>query len=347
MRTHRARALLAAALAGVTLTACGGGHSDHNSDSAAQSTGQTPGASSHAGMNMADVKGDGLAAEVEGYTISDVSAPTTAGKAGKLEFTILGPDGKPQKEFLLELTKLMHTYVVRKDLTEFQHVHPELDEKTGRWSIPMTIDKPGPYRVVAEFQALKPDGFWDQRVLGKAFTVEGDYKPVPYSPKLGTVSQDGYELTLDKTVQLHGPDMTLKVTKGGADVTDLEPYLQSFAHVTGFRKDDLKVVHMHPNQSPGEDQNARGGPTLNLMSMFKEAGKYRLFVQFQTAGTLHTVPIDVDVMDHQMDGSAPAGGASSSPTASATPAKGDSMAGMTAEEHEKAVKENPEHGAGH
>jgi hypothetical protein len=173
-------------------------------------------------------------------------------------------------------------------------------------------------------------------VLGKAFTVEGNYKPVPYAAKLGSVTQDGYELALDKMVQLHGPDMTLKVTKGGADVTDLEPYLQSFAHVTGFREGDLKVVHMHPNQSPGEDPNARGGPTLNLMSMFAAPGKYRLFVQFQTAGTLHTVPIDVEVMDHQMDGTTtPTSGTSASPTASATPAKSDSMPGMTAEEHAK------------
>lgn len=329
MRTHRARALLAAAAAGLTLTACGGGHSGHDGDSAAQSSGQTTNTSnaSHSGMpgmNMADVKGDGLAAEVEGYTLSDVSVPEQTGKEGKLEFTILGPTGKPHKEFLQELTKLMHTYVVRKDLTEFQHIHPTLDETTGRWSVPITIDKPGPYRVVAEFQALKPDGYWDQRVLGKAFTVAGSYKAVPYAPKFGSITEAGYDLSLDRTAQMHGPDLTLKITKGGADVTDLEPYLQSFAHVTGFRQNDLKVVHMHPNQSPGEDPNARGGPALNLMSMFDAPGKYRLFVQFQTAGKLHTAPIDVDVLDHRTDGGA---------TASPGPSAEGTMPEMTAEEH--------------
>ena len=115
---------------------------------------------------------------------------------------------------------------------------------------------------------------------------------------------------------MHGPDMTLKITKGGADVTDLQPYLQSWAHVTGFRQGDLKVVHIHPNQSPGEDPNAQGGPTLNLAPMFTAAGKYRLFVQFQTAGKVHAAPIDIDVMDHQMDGgSMPADDSSTSPGA--------------------------------
>ena len=190
--------------------------------------------------------------------------------------------------------------------------------------------------MVAEFQALKPDGYWDQRVLGKAFTVDGSYKATDYAPKFGGTTVDGYDLTLDKTAQMHGPDLTLKITKGGADVTDLQPYLQSLAHVTGFRQGDLKVVHMHPNQSPGEDPNAQGGPTLNLASMFHAAGRYRLFVQFQTAGKVHTAPIDVDVMDHQMDGGTmPADDASTAPEASSAPepSADATMPAMTAEEH--------------
>ena len=185
MRIHRTRGLAALAATALSLTACGGGHSGHG-DSTAQSSGASNqnASTNMAGMNMADVKGDGLAAEVEGYTLSDLSGPTKVGKEGKLEFTILGPTGKPHKEFLQELTKLMHIYVVRKDLTEFQHVHPALDEKTGRWSVPITFDKPGPYRVVAEFQALKPDGYWDQRVLGKAFTVDGSYRATDYAPNI-------------------------------------------------------------------------------------------------------------------------------------------------------------------
>lgn len=333
MQTHRARAMLAATVAGLTLTACGGGHSGHDNTSTAQAPGSDSSASASphagmAGMNMADVKGDGLEAAVEGYTLSDVKVPETVGKEGTLEFTILGPTGKAHKEFLLELTKLMHMYVVRKDLTEFQHVHPTLDDRTGRWSVPITFTKPGPYRLVTEFQALKPDGYWDNRVLGKPFTIDGSYKATPWTPNFGGTSVDGYDVSLDKMVQLHGPDMTLKITQGGAEVKDIQPYLQSWAHVTGFRQSDLKVVHMHPNQGPGEDPDALGGPVLNLASLFSTPGKYRLFVQFQTAGTVHTAPVDVEVMDHQMDG-----GTMPADTASPTPSA--SMPGMTLEDHEK------------
>ncbi|MGQ0465730.1 MAG: hypothetical protein ACT4QG_10470 [Sporichthyaceae bacterium] len=302
MHTLRVRTLVAVVAAGVTLAGCGG-HSGHNASAEQQNVSQEADAANpHAGMNMGESLGDGLEAEVEGYALEDVQAPTTAGKEGKLEFTIRGPAGKPHKEFVLELAKLMHTYVVRKDLTEFQHLHPELDEATGRWSIPITFEKPGPYRIVTEFEALTPDGEFDSRVLGRSFTVDGSYQAVDYTPDWGVGKADGYDLRLDANTRLHGPDLTLKVTKDGADVTDLQPYLQSWAHVTGFRQGDLKTVHMHPFQSPGKDPNLTGGPTLNLASLFSEAGRYRLFVQFQTAGKLRTAPIDIEVADHKLEG---------------------------------------------
>lgn len=331
MRTVRARCLVALVAAGLTLAGCGS-HSGHNS-SAEQQGQAADTANQHAGMNMAgmsmgEVKGDGLEAEVEGYALENVKAPASVGKEGKLEFTIRGPAGKPHKEFVLELTKLMHTYVVRKDLTEFQHVHPDLEEATGRWSVPITFAKPGPYRVVTEFEALTPDGEFDSRVLGKGFSVEGKYAATDYAPDLGVGTADGYDLKLDPTTQLHGADLTLTITKGGAEVKDLQPYLQSWAHVTGFRESDLKAVHMHPNQSPGKDPNLLGGPVLSLASPFGAPGRYRLFVQFQTAGRLHTSPIDIEVADHRLEGAAEPASPTATPKASTAHAAKQESGGM-------------------
>lgn len=339
MRTHRARSLLAAAVVALTLSACGG---DDSEDSAQQSADP---ANPHAGMVMDPaVKGDGLKQAFGGYSLVKVGAPEKAGEESVFTFTINGPNGTPHKEFVLELGELMHTYIVRKDLTEFQHVHPTMDAETGQWSIPLTFAKPGPYRLVTEFEALTPDGNFDPRVLGTDFEIKGSYEPVTFTANAGRATVNGYEVTLDPKAMMHGPDMTLKITKGGSDVTDLQPYLQSWAHITGFRNDDLKVVHMHPQQSPGKDTTALGGPTLNLAALFGAPGTYRLFVQFQTADTLHTTPIDIEVMDHQMGGSATqapthSAGTNSagthspthSPTHSATPGTGTpSPTGTTA-----------------
>ena len=82
-----------------------------------------------------------------------------------------------------------------------------------------------------------------------------------------------------------------------ADVTDLEPYLASFAHITGFREGDLTAVHVHPTEAPKnqDDTTARGGPVLTISPMFMETGHYRFFIQFQTAGVVHLATMDLDV----------------------------------------------------
>jgi hypothetical protein len=187
--------------------------------------------------------------------------------------------------------------VVRDDLTGFQHIHPDLNTKTGVWTVPITIAKPGPYHAVIEFEALKDDGNFDDRILGNKLTVAGTYKPVKYVAVTGTNTVDGYTVTMDPTAKVHGPDMHLKITKDGADVTDIQQYLQSYAHITGFREGTLQAVHVHPNEVPPykTDPNAVGGPNLTLMSLFTDPGNYRMWIQFQTNGQVHTVPLDLTV----------------------------------------------------
>jgi hypothetical protein len=38
--------------------------------------------------------------------------------------------------------------VVSRDLTSFQHLHPVRDD-AGTWTVPLTVDAPGQYRVFA------------------------------------------------------------------------------------------------------------------------------------------------------------------------------------------------------
>jgi hypothetical protein len=249
-----------------------------------------------AGMNMPMNDGDGLSASQDGYELTSVKAPKKAGTPGTLSFAINGPSGKPQTEFTLQQTKLLHLYVVRKDLTQYQHLHPTLDTKTGVWSVKVSFAEPGPYHLLTEFEALRADGDFDDRKLGDDFTVPGKYTPVAFKPVLNSAEVGDYKLTIEGTPKVGSSELKLKVTKGGEDVTDLQPYLASFAHVTGFRKGDLKAVHVHPNETPKpDDPNAVAGPALTLMPNFAEAGTYRLFVQFQTGGEVKVAPLDIEV----------------------------------------------------
>jgi len=307
--THRKlRTVLAIAAASLGLAGCGGGSQDTATATSGTSSAVVTsapmagmagmsGSGSMAAMNMGVMDGDGSKATVDGYSLVKVTSPSSAGKAGQMSFVIDGPNGKPQTDFTLQQTKLLHLYVVRKDLTQFQHIHPTLDTKTGLWSVPVIFAEPGPYHMVIEFEALTADGNFDDRILGTDFKIGGGkYTPVPYQPVYGKVSVDGYDVTLDPSSKAGGPPLHLKVTKAGADVSDLQQYLQSFAHITGFREGDLKAVHVHPDQVPKKgDLTAVGGPVLTLTSVFSSPGKYRMFVEFQTNGLLHLTPIDIDV----------------------------------------------------
>jgi hypothetical protein len=45
----------------------------------------------------------------------------------------------------------MHFIVVRKDLTQFQHLHPDFNQETGEFSVAVTFSAAGPYRFFADF----------------------------------------------------------------------------------------------------------------------------------------------------------------------------------------------------
>ena len=72
---------------------------------------------------MFDDVGDGLAASVAGFRLAAAASALTAGQPATIRFQIIGPDGTPMTTFANDQTKLMHFYVIRTDLSGFQHVH--------------------------------------------------------------------------------------------------------------------------------------------------------------------------------------------------------------------------------
>lgn len=78
------------------------------------------------------------------------------------------------------------------------------------------------------------------------------------------------------------------LSKGGTPVTDLQPYLDTYAHLTALHEGDLAFTHLHPQGTVNGDH---GGPTLSFAADLPTAGNWRLFLQFQTAGALHTAAI--------------------------------------------------------
>jgi len=293
VRTRTIFLATAAAAAAVLLTACSSsGSTDANSAGGHDSMpGMTmsagPSSTSHDGMGgMPMSTGSGLADAVHGYRLRITSQPMS-GMAMPVRFVIT-KDGRPVTGFQPEQTKLMHFYLIRRDLTGFQHLHPVMDDQ-GSWTVTPAPLGSGSYRIYTQFV---PKGGAGAIVLGRPLSVGGKAAAdVPLPPATRSTTVDGFEVALSGRVRA-GTDSPLQITisKDGRPVTDLQPYLDTYAHVTAIHAGDLAFAHLHPS---GTATGGGGGPRLTVEADLPEAGRYRLFIQFMTGARLHTAAITV------------------------------------------------------
>jgi hypothetical protein len=279
--------------------ACGGsGESAHESMPGMGKT-ASPSASGHSmpGMpGMSGPSGNGLAKSASGHTLALQSSTLPADKAGSLRFQITGTGGKAVTEFEVDQTKRMHFYLIRSDLTGYQHVHPSMADD-GTWTAPMAAANPGSYRAYASFITKDGAGKALPVVLGDTVTVPGTAQTETLPAPSKTATVDGYTLTLSGAEPMAGMEhtLTVKVSKDGKPVTDLQPYLDTYAHLTAFRQGDMAFAHLHPEGTEHGAPSGPGGPTLTFAAQLAKPGKYRLFLQFQTGGDLHTAALTLDV----------------------------------------------------
>ncbi len=136
----------------------------------------------------------GLTISRDGYTLvlADKMLPT--GAQVPLRFTVTGPDGMPVTEYRTEHDKELHLIAVRRDLTDFQHVHPVRRDSGGTWSVLLDLSSAGEYRIFADFTPIGHDG---GLVLGADLSVPGDYAPESLPMVAPTAAlPDGYVVAL-------------------------------------------------------------------------------------------------------------------------------------------------------
>ena len=213
----------------------------------------------------------------------------TAGRPSQLVFTPqeTGNEAAPVPLAVVHEKKI-HLIIVSKDLGQFYHEHPEYTAQ-GNYKATYTFPKGGDYVL---FQDYTPTGGGHQ--LGRQpITVKGPaYAPVKFKNDDMQWEKDGYSATLafDKpltTGQLLGMKITIR--KDGQPVTDLANYLGALGHVVVISEDTERYLHVHPN-----DQ-ADKGPVIGFNTNFEKAGLYRVFLQFNHAGTIHTGDFTVNV----------------------------------------------------
>ncbi|WP_051719175.1 heavy metal-binding domain-containing protein [Hymenobacter sp. IS2118] len=213
----------------------------------------------------------------------------TAGQPATLAFTPreTGNEAAPVPLAVVHEKKI-HLIIVSKDLGQFYHEHPEYTAD-GDYKVQYTFPKGGDYVL---FQDYTPAGSGHQ--LGRQpITVKGAaYAPMKFKNDDMQWDKDGYQATLafDKaltTGQLLG--MKITISKDGKPVTNLDNYLGALGHVVVISEDTQNYLHVHPN-----DQ-ADKGPNIGFNTNFEKPGLYRVFLQFNHAGAIHTGDFTINV----------------------------------------------------
>lgn len=236
---------------------------------------------------------DGLSLSADGYVLSPVEVPGVAGTEGRLSFQIQGDDGAPVTEFATVHEQELHLIVVRTDGAQFRHEHPALDAATGTWSMPWRWDEAGAYRVYADFTPRAGDA--TGLTLSRIVDVAGRFEPVPALPRR-TDEVAGFTVTLDgDLVAGAASELTATVTRDGAPVTTLAPYLGAFGHLVALRGGDLAYLHVHPTGDEPEP-GAFSGPGVSFAAQVPTVGRYLLYLDFQVGGQVHTARFVVDAL---------------------------------------------------
>jgi hypothetical protein len=222
----------------------------------------------------------------------------------RLRFSVFNPrTGEQVRQFNIMHEQLFHLFVVSADMTEFQHIHPDI-QPDGSFVIETVLPVAGPYKLYSDFypndgtpqvlqRGLVTAGFSNDLLAAQAsLTPDTSLTKVADGMKI--------ELKLEPPELIAGQPVELKYhmtdAKTGEPVKDLVPYLGAWGHTLILSEDQSDYVHSHPEEDlpPGVDATTlRGGPEVIFSALIPRAGSYRIWTQFLRGGRLTTVSFTV------------------------------------------------------
>ncbi|MFI9638799.1 copper resistance protein CopC [Micromonospora sp. NPDC051925] len=238
------------------------------------------------GAAQAQAQVTGLSVNSGGYTLQPVARTQPAGAQADYRFRIVGTDGQPATRFAVVHDKQLHMVVVGRDLSGYQHLHPTM-EADGTWSVPLTLARPGGYRIYADFSVTGPDGTALPLVLGVDHQVPGAHTPAPLPPAQPQATGGPFTVTMGGTPTV-GVTVPLSFRLDGVEPARLERYLGAYGHLVVVREGDLGYVHVHPEQELVDG-------TVRFWLTAPSAGRYRAFFDFQVDGKVHTAQYTLDL----------------------------------------------------
>lgn len=238
----------------------------------------------------ADPDGTGLTDRFGGYAFVPSVDTVPAGAPGAFTFRITGPDGGAVTRYQPLRGKLLLCSVIRSDLTGFRSVEAAM-RQDGVWSAALPALPAGSYRAYVTFAA--PDSSRGMPLvydLSRPFTVPGAAAASPPPGPTSTSTVDEYTVTLSgDPVPGRASPLTVTVRKDGHAVESFNRYLDGYAQLSAFHAGDLA-------RAPIGSAGAIGaGGALTAEATFPAAGTWRVFAQFDLAGTVRTAEFTLTV----------------------------------------------------
>ncbi|WBB67800.1 copper resistance protein CopC [Micromonospora sp. WMMD812] len=229
----------------------------------------------------------GTAVSAGGYTLQPVERSQPAGVRVDYRFRVVGTDRQAATRFAVVHDKPLHLIVVGRDLAGYQHLHPTM-APDGTWSVPLTLARPGGYRIYADFAVTAANGSPLPLVLGVDHLVPGAHTPTPLPPAQPQATAGPFAVAMEgtPTVGATAP-MSFRVSRTNAPVQP-QRYLGAYGHLVVVREGDLGYVHVHP-----EAELVDGAIKFWLTA--PSPGRYRAFLDFQIDGTVHTAEYTINL----------------------------------------------------
>ena len=196
----------------------------------------------------------------------------------------------------------MHLVLIDDTGTAFIHSHPG-SSTPGRFMIPLTLSRPGIYAAYIEIERQDSG----TQLIERTIEVQGQ-PTTPGVKAAGLGERVIGDLTIDVTSSLQPlvagrqTTLTLSISQGGKPVTDIEPWLGMSGHLIARSADHAIYGHIHAAGVMAATTTSAAlvtppsyGPNIQFIYTFSKPGAYQLWAQFQHAGQVITVPIEVEV----------------------------------------------------
>lgn len=214
------------------------------------------------------------------------------------------PSGTRVTRLAVVHEKLLHFIMVSRDLSFFAHEHP-VRRDDGTLALRYTFPAAGEYVLFSDFT---PEG-GSQVVAPTPLRVAGTAPPavslVPDADLTQAKTFGTFSVTMTPTTREAGrmSMLSFAITRGGAAVTDLRPYLGALGHCVIISEDTTAFLHSHPMEQP----SAPG--TVMFHTTFPRPGRYKIWAEFRPAGEtlLTSYIVEVTAPSGAPAPSAPAG----------------------------------------